>query len=325
MADDPRPLSEEQGRRPAQSASSKRGWNDPGVIVQNTPRTVMTVARGRRRRDRRARSRRSGAEVRVDGSENAVLWEKLARQAPVAAATALASGRSASCAAIRSGAAASKTPSPRRARVARADGVELTPKAQWEIIDAMPAGPDLVDRPRHRRRPPVRARRDHRRRRAGGASARRARAGARRACLRKRRMHAERYRADSRARPARSASRTRTSGRSRGIRCSRTRSRPRVSPASSTASSARRTAARSPRSRSATAPTSHSCAHQSSRRRRPPTSSGSRTRSTSSASTTTCSRSSAPPTHSAGRRCCSAGCSNCSQRPRPTRSGRSSS
>jgi len=33
--------------------------------------------------------RRSGAEVRVDGSEEAVLWEKLARQAPVAAATAL--------------------------------------------------------------------------------------------------------------------------------------------------------------------------------------------------------------------------------------------
>ena len=33
--------------------------------------------------------RRSGADVREDGSEAAVLWEKLARQAPVAAATAL--------------------------------------------------------------------------------------------------------------------------------------------------------------------------------------------------------------------------------------------
>ena len=34
--------------------------------------------------------RRSGTEVRIDGSETEVLWEKLARQAPVAAATAIA-------------------------------------------------------------------------------------------------------------------------------------------------------------------------------------------------------------------------------------------
>ena len=57
----------------------------PGVIVQNTPRTVMTVASDAG--DETAELlRRSGAEVRVGETEQAVLWEKLARQAPVAAA-----------------------------------------------------------------------------------------------------------------------------------------------------------------------------------------------------------------------------------------------
>jgi len=111
----------------------------PGVVVQNTARTVMTVAS-----DAGAETaellRRSGAEVRVDGSEEAVLWEKLARQAPVAAATALTQRPIGD---LRS------DPSWRRrledavvetCRVALADGVELTPEAQWEIIDAMPPG-----------------------------------------------------------------------------------------------------------------------------------------------------------------------------------------
>jgi 2-dehydropantoate 2-reductase len=111
----------------------------PGAVVQNTPRTVMTVAS-----DAGAETaellRRSGAEVRVDGSEEAVLWEKLARQAPVAAATALTQRPIGE---LRS------DPSWRRrledavvetCRVALADGVELTPEAQWEIIDAMPPG-----------------------------------------------------------------------------------------------------------------------------------------------------------------------------------------
>jgi 2-dehydropantoate 2-reductase len=111
----------------------------PGVVVQNTARTVMTVAS-----DAGAETaellRRSGAEVRVDGSEEAVLWEKLARQAPVAAATALTQRPIGE---LRS------DPSWRRrledavvetCRVALADGVELTPEAQWEIIDAMPPG-----------------------------------------------------------------------------------------------------------------------------------------------------------------------------------------
>jgi len=109
------------------------------VVVQNTPRTVMTVAADAGE-DTIGVLRLSGAEVRVDGSETAVLWEKLARQAPVAAATALTQRPIGE---LRS------DPAWRRrledavaeaCQVARADGVELTPEAQWEIIDAMPPG-----------------------------------------------------------------------------------------------------------------------------------------------------------------------------------------
>jgi 2-dehydropantoate 2-reductase len=111
----------------------------PGVVVQNTPRTLMTISSGAGE-ETADLLRRSGVEVRVDGSEEAVLWEKLARQAPVAAATALTQ---LSIGELRS------DPLWRRrledavvetCRVALADGVALTPEAQWEIIDAMPPG-----------------------------------------------------------------------------------------------------------------------------------------------------------------------------------------
>src|SRR5262249_21520522 len=58
----------------------------PGVVVQPTPSVVMTVAG-----DAPAELlRRSGVEVRVDGSAEEVLWEKLARQAATAAVTSIA-------------------------------------------------------------------------------------------------------------------------------------------------------------------------------------------------------------------------------------------
>ena len=118
------------------------GWIEawlerPGVIVQNTPRVVMTLAA-----DVDAATeellRRSGVDVRVNGSEAAVLWEKLARQAPVAAATAATQRpigelrgdpewRSRLEEAIRETCA-----------VAAAAGVPLGPDAQWEIIESMP-------------------------------------------------------------------------------------------------------------------------------------------------------------------------------------------
>jgi 2-dehydropantoate 2-reductase len=118
------------------------GWIEawlerPGVVVQNTPRVVMTVSS-----DADAATvellGRSGVEVRVNGSEAAVLWEKLARQAPVAAATAATQrpiGELRSDPELRSRleAAVSET-----CAVAAADGVPLAPGAQWEIIESMP-------------------------------------------------------------------------------------------------------------------------------------------------------------------------------------------
>jgi 2-dehydropantoate 2-reductase len=118
------------------------GWIEawlqrPGVVVQNTPRTVMTVAD-----DVGAETvellRQSGTEVHLNGTEAAVLWEKLARQAPTAAATT----------ATQRPIGELRTDADWRARlqqaieetcaVATADGVPLRPEAQWEIIESMP-------------------------------------------------------------------------------------------------------------------------------------------------------------------------------------------
>ena len=105
--------------------------------MQNTPGVIITVAG-----DADSASvdllGQSGAEVRVDGSESAVLWEKLARQAPVAAAT---TATQRPIGELRS----DPEWRPRLERaiaetcaVAAADGVPLAPEAQWEIIESMP-------------------------------------------------------------------------------------------------------------------------------------------------------------------------------------------
>ena len=83
--------------------------------------------------------RRTGADVRVNGSEAAVLWHKLARQAPVAAATAatqrpIGELRGDSEWRLRLEQAIRET-----CAVAAADGVSLEPEVQWEIIESMPA------------------------------------------------------------------------------------------------------------------------------------------------------------------------------------------
>jgi 2-dehydropantoate 2-reductase len=76
--------------------------------------------------------------VRVNGSEAAELWEKLARQAPVAAATtatqrAIGELRTDPEWRTRLEQAIEETCS-----VAAADGAPLAPATQWEIIDSMP-------------------------------------------------------------------------------------------------------------------------------------------------------------------------------------------
>jgi 2-dehydropantoate 2-reductase len=106
----------------------------PGVVVQPTPGVVMTVAAGAPV----DLLRRSGVEVRENGAAEEVLWEKLARQAPTAAATSVTQrpiGELRSDPGWRSRlrAAIEET-----CAVAAADGVSLSPEAEWEIIEAMP-------------------------------------------------------------------------------------------------------------------------------------------------------------------------------------------
>jgi 2-dehydropantoate 2-reductase len=109
----------------------------PGLIVQTTPAVVLTLA-GDVEPAVVELLRSAGPEVRVDGDEAQVLWEKLARQAVVAAATALTQRRIGELRddpewRPRLEAAVEET-----CAVAAREGVPLTPEGQWEIIDAMP-------------------------------------------------------------------------------------------------------------------------------------------------------------------------------------------
>jgi 2-dehydropantoate 2-reductase len=106
----------------------------PGVVLQPTPSVVMTVAAG----GPTDLLRQSGVDVREGGTASEVLWEKLARQAPTAAATSITQR---SIGELRSDpewrgrlrAAIEET-----CAVAAADGVSLSPQAEWDIIEAMP-------------------------------------------------------------------------------------------------------------------------------------------------------------------------------------------
>jgi 2-dehydropantoate 2-reductase len=118
------------------------GWIEawlerPGVVVQNTPRTVMTVAD-----DAGAETvellRQSGTDVRVNGTEAAVLWEKLARQAPTAAATTATQRPIGELRADTGWRARLQEAIEETCAVARAEGVPLRSEAQWEIIESMP-------------------------------------------------------------------------------------------------------------------------------------------------------------------------------------------
>jgi 2-dehydropantoate 2-reductase len=118
------------------------GWIEawlerPGTVVQNTPHVVMTVAS-----DADETSvdvlRQSGAGVRVNGSEAAVLWHKLARQAPVAAATTASQRPIGELRSDPEWRPRLEQAIQEACAVAAADGVPLDPGAQWEIIESMP-------------------------------------------------------------------------------------------------------------------------------------------------------------------------------------------
>ena len=133
---------------------------EPGTIVQTTPAVVLTLAS-----DAGAETaellRRAGAEVRVDGSEHEVLWQKLARQAPVAAATALTQRPIGGL----------RNDPEWRPRLKAAVDETCAVACRRSLADGgRPVGDhrrdaawtDLVHGTRHRRGPTVGARRDHR-------------------------------------------------------------------------------------------------------------------------------------------------------------------
>ena len=106
----------------------------PGVVLQPTPSVVMTVAA-----DAPAELlRRSGVEVTVNGTAEEVLWEKLARQAPTAAATSITQRPIGELRDDPEWGGRIRTAIEEACAVAAADGVTLSPEAEWEIIAAMP-------------------------------------------------------------------------------------------------------------------------------------------------------------------------------------------
>lgn len=106
----------------------------PGVVVQPTPSVVMTVASGAPVQ----LLRRTGAEVRENGSAAEVLWEKLARQAPAAAATSVTQRPIGELRSDPEWRGRLRAAIEETCAVAAADGVTLSPDAEWEIIEAMP-------------------------------------------------------------------------------------------------------------------------------------------------------------------------------------------
>jgi 2-dehydropantoate 2-reductase len=105
-----------------------------GVVVQPTPSVVMTAAA-----DAPVDLlRRSGVEVRVNGSAKEVLWEKLARQAPTAAATSITQRPIGELRSNPEWRPRLRSGVEEACEVAARDGVALSAAAEWEIIEAMP-------------------------------------------------------------------------------------------------------------------------------------------------------------------------------------------
>jgi 2-dehydropantoate 2-reductase len=109
----------------------------PGVVIQPTPSVVMTVA-GDAPPTTVGLLRRSGVEIRLDGSAAEVLWEKLARQAPTAAATSIAQRPIGELRSDPDWRDRLRRAIAEACSVAAADGAPLSPDAEWEIIEAMP-------------------------------------------------------------------------------------------------------------------------------------------------------------------------------------------
>jgi 2-dehydropantoate 2-reductase len=125
------------GRVVAASVGRLEAYRDgPTVVAQTTGRPVVTLAPGAQGVEVLLAA---GADVSRAASERAVLWEKIVRLAPLAAATSI----------TRRPVGDLRDDPEWRHRlersvieacaVAAAENVELDPAAQWKIIEAMPA------------------------------------------------------------------------------------------------------------------------------------------------------------------------------------------
>jgi 2-dehydropantoate 2-reductase len=126
----------------SQVVAGSIGWIEawlerPGTIVQNTPRVVMSVSEAAGGATVEVLGQ-SGADVRVGGTDAAVLWHKLARQAPAAAATAASQRPIGELRSDPEWRSRLQEAIAETCAVAGADGVPLEPQAQWEIIESMP-------------------------------------------------------------------------------------------------------------------------------------------------------------------------------------------
>jgi len=106
----------------------------PGVVLQPSPSVVMTVASNAPA----DLLRRSGVDVRVNGTAEEVLWEKLARQAATAAITTITQRPVGELRSDPEWGPRFREAIAEACRVAAADGVPLSADAEWEIIEAMP-------------------------------------------------------------------------------------------------------------------------------------------------------------------------------------------
>ncbi len=128
------------GRVVAGSVGLLEAYGDgPGRIVQTTSEARLTVAA----EDVAAQLAAPGLDIRVEQDEVVLLWEKLARLAPLAAATALTQRTVGELRDDSEWRARLEDAVAEACAVAAADGAAgPTPTAQWEIIDAMP--PELM-------------------------------------------------------------------------------------------------------------------------------------------------------------------------------------
>jgi len=109
----------------------------PAVVIQPTPGVVMTVSSDTPP-EAVDLTRRSGADVRVNGSADEVLWEKLARQAATAAVTTITQRPVGELRTDEEWRPRFREAVAEACRVAAADGVRLSLDAEWGIIEAMP-------------------------------------------------------------------------------------------------------------------------------------------------------------------------------------------